>query len=300
MSSQSIGRIVSFAAGTLVLACFSATLALAQAPTFLGSWPTVGLPLGLATDAANDVYLVDEGTQAAIHKYSPWGTPLAAINPGAIFEAYGLAFLSDQSILVADYYGRTISRYNSATGSPMGSWVSGGSNAVYLAADELDNVYVTSDNSDEVFRYSSGGILLGSWSSPHPTGIAYFQGVVYVMGLFNGLVSKYQPDGTPLGSFPTGLSTVDQISFDAQGHLYLADRGLNMLKCMDRDGSTRWTVGPTVPGYSYGSPQFISVTVAQDGTIYAGDFAHRRVLVFGTAPTATRTSTFGAVKTGSR
>jgi len=288
-------RLLYPAAAILVLALtLGPATAGAQAPTFLTSWQTADIPLGMAIDAGGSVYVgAQDGGSARAHVYTQSGTPLGAIPGGN--ETYGVGFLHTGELLLANYYAHSVQVFG-AGGAPLGSWPLPGSNALDLAVDELDNVYITSDNSDHVYKVDHAGSALADWSSPHPAGVAYLGGKVYVAGMWNGLVSVYAPDGTPSGSFPTGCTWAEQLSVDAAGDLLLADHGLHQLKCFKPDGTLLWTLGPGVPGYGPGSCDFFSVTPGAGGTILVGDYANRRVLVFGGQPTSTATSSWGRLK----
>ena len=113
--------------------------------------------------------------------------------------------------------------------------------------------------------------------------------------MLDGHIQVFSTDGVPQGSILTGAQLGEQLSTDGT-HLYLADHGGKELKCFTTGGQLLWKVGPVVTGYPYPSARFSSVTVADDGTIYAGDFDNRRILVFSPPPTATLGETFGAIK----
>jgi len=279
--------------GPTALLMVWASVATAQAPTYLRSWPTSGdLPLGLATDGATRLYQVDEvGT---VWTYSLTGTSLCSQIAFVGHEAYGIAFLSDGSVVTtgADLADPLVRR---GTGCHQFiEWVTGAP-PTYLAADVANNVYVTEATSDKVQVFSKYGAPLRAWSCPHPTGIAYRASVVYVGG-GDGLVHSYFPDGTPWSSFAHGLCCPEQLAVDANGNLYAADMSLGQLRCFAADGTVLWTLGPNLAGYPYNPARFVSVTVASDGTVFAGDYDHRRIVVLGAGATPTLRSSFGALK----
>ncbi len=281
----------SVAALFLILASPAAVLA---QPAFVTSWNSVGIPLGLLLDEAGHIYSTCEsGSGAALRKFDLAGNLLSVFGQADPYEGYGVARLSDGSIAVADYGGR-VQRF-SDSGALLSSWPTGGQ-AVYLAVDASDNIYVTDGNGDRVREFNSNGVLLANWPSPHPTGIAYAGGVVYVVGRNNGLLSKYAPDGAPLGTFPTGLTAAEQLSIDASGNLFIADWGALQLRKFAPNGTVVWTLGSSVPGYSFGPVRYHGVTVAPDGTIYTGDYDHRRILVLKEGLTPTAGMSWGQLK----
>lgn len=295
MSKQRMMRAMlaalALAAGTLIGPHDAAS----QAPVLVGYWPTVGIPLGLALDANGRLYMPDEDYNVALRVFTQAGSPLAIFGPGAGFEGYGVSVMSDQSILVADYYGRRVQRYSQG-GSLLSEWPTGGQRALYIAVDQSENVYVTDDEGDAVRKFSNQGALLAQWTVTHPSGVAFVNGLVYVAEMWNGHVNIYTPDGTPQGSFATGCTWAEQLFYDGVGNFYLADHGLRQLRCFSTSGDLLWTMGPSVPGYPHPVTDFFSVVVAPDGTLLAGDYANRNVLVLRHPPTPTTRLSLGALK----
>lgn len=271
--------------------------AFGQPLAFIGSWPSVGLPLGLVLDAGGRLYMPNEhAANLALRVFTQSGVPLGIIGSGAGFECYGAAVLSDQTLIVSDYYGRRALRY-AQDGSLLSQWWTGGDRAGRLAVDASDNVYIVDDTGDVVRRFSSEGVLLAQWPMAHPGGVACVNGLVYVTETFNGKVNIYTPDGVQQGSFATGCTFASQLYFDAVGGLlYLTDHGLHQLKCFTTDGTLLWTMGPAVPGYPYATTDLFSIVVAPDGTVLVGDYANRNVLIFSQLPTPAAKPTFGALK----
>jgi DNA-binding beta-propeller fold protein YncE len=288
-------RLQHTAALVLLLSLAPTAAALSQ-PTYVKSSDSVGIPLGLLLDGAGHLYATCEsGGGAALRQFDLSGNLLSAFGAGNPYEGYGVERLSDGSIAVADYYGLQVQRFDES-GALLSSWPTGGQRAVYLAVDGTDNVYVTDGEGDRVRKFSAQGNLVADWATPHPTGIAFHLGVVYIAGRNNGTVSKYDPSGSPLGSFPTGLVSAEQLSIDASGDVYVADWGGFQLRKFTPTGTVIWTLGSAVPGYSFGPVRYHGVTVATDGTLYAGDYDHRRVLVFSDMPTAAARISWGEIK----
>jgi len=282
-----------FLLGPTSLLLLWASVATAQVPTYLRSWPTFGaLPLGLATAGTARLYMVDE--RGIVWMYAQTGTTLCDITSHSGQEGYGVAVLSDGTVVAAEHTGPLVDR-TSMFCVPISSWSTGGP-ATYLAVDDADNVYVTEDISDKVQVFTKAGAFIREWPSPHPTGIAIHAGVVYVVGRLDGVVHSYLLDGTPVGSFAHGLCCPDQLAADAFGRLYAADKSLGQIRCFAADGTGLWTLGPNVSGYPYNPARFVSVTVSGDGTIFAGDYDHRRFVVLGAGPTPALRSSFGALK----
>jgi len=269
--------------------------AMCQPPTFIGSWPSGGLPLGLALDASGSLYVADEHNAVGLRVFSQGGVPMGTFNPGGFIESYGIGILSDQSIIFADYYGNRVLRY-SAGGTFLSQFATGGTRSAWLAVDESDNVYVTDDQEDKVRKFTSSGALLTQWAVTHPSGVAYTNGQVFVTEMFNGQIKVFSPTGTPQGSFANGATFAQELTANGTGQLYLGDHGTHQLRCFSTDGTLLWTLGPNVPGYPFASVDLVSVVQAPDGTLFAGDFNNRNVLIFVPTPVATARNSFGALK----
>jgi len=290
---------VSAALFLLALTCTVSSRALAQAPVLLTSWPTTDIPIGMAVGPNGLVYVgAQSGGSALARIYTQGGVETGSVGTFSP-ETYGIGFLHSGDLLILEYYSRTMDLFTSG-GAPNGSWAFPGVRALYLAVDDQDNVYMTDDNGDYVRKANSSGTLVAGWATPHPSGVACMNGLVYVAGMWNGLISIFASDGTPVGSFPTGCSWAEQLTPDGSGNLLLADYGLSQLKCFRPDGTLLWTLGPSVPGYAPGTCQFFSVVPGAGGTTLAGDFANRRILVLGQQPTPSTLTSWGSVKASYR
>lgn len=286
----------------LLVAC--AVLAAAAAPrvarsqpfTFIGSFPADAIPCGLAVGPNGTLYMADEHNATGLRLFSQSGVPMGTFDPGGAIESYGIAFLSDQSIVFADYYGKRVLRYSPA-GVFLSQFSTGGVVSSWLAVDGSDNIYVVDDNGNRVRKFTSTGALITDWYVNHPAGITFTEGKVFVTEMFAGHINIFLPDGTPQGSFSNGGATfAEQLNANGAGLLYLGDHGTDQLRCFNTAGALQWTLGPAVPGYPFASPELFSVAQAPDGTLFVGDFNNNNVLIFVPSPTATTRDSFGALK----
>jgi sugar lactone lactonase YvrE len=279
-----------------LLLSFLAPQGASSQPVFVTSWNSVGIPLGLLLDGAGHIYSTcEQGGGAAVRKFDLSGNLLAVLGADDPYEGYGAVRLSDGSVEVADYYNLRVQRFTDS-GALLSSWPTGGVRASYMTADASDDVYIADDEGDRVRKFSAQGVHLSDWASPHPTGIAYGGGVLYVAARNAGLLTRYGPDGANLGSFSTGIQAAEQVALDAFGNLYITDAGAYLLRKFTPSGITVWTLGSSVPGYSFGPVRYDAVAIANDGTLYVGDYDHRRILVLTEQPTGVATSSWGQLK----
>lgn len=129
-------------------------------------------------------------------------------------------------VLVADYIGEAIQSF-SPDGTYLGAFASV-LDPAFLESDSSGNVYVASALSGSIARrYDSSGALSQSFSHPNltsPRGIdADAFGNVYVAN-GNEVLFKFAANGTFIGSFPLGITNVNDISIDeAGGRMIVAD-----------------------------------------------------------------------------
>jgi hypothetical protein len=271
-------------------------MARSQPFTFIGSFPSEGIPCGLALGSNGTLYVADEYNAIGLRLFSQSGVPMGTFNPGGAIESYGIGFLSDQSVVFTDYYGKRVLRYK-PDGTFVSQFATGGLVSSWLAVDGSDNVYVVDDNGDKVRKFTSAGALITDWYVNHPAGIAFTDGKVFVTEMFAGHINIYSPDGAPLGSFSNGGATfAEELATNGAGLLYLGDHGTDQLRCFNTAGALQWTLGPGVAGYPFGNAELFSVAQAPDGTLFVGDFNNHNVLIFAPSPTATVRNTFGALK----
>lgn len=277
----------------LVLAVL-ATPAIAQ-PSYVTSWPTADIPLGLGLASNGLLYVSSQsGGSTKAHVYNSSGVEVGQVG-GVSPEIYGVGFLGNGNLVLAQYYFSKLDVYTPA-GTLVTSWTIAASAAGFLAVDGGDNVYVSDGPGDRVRKVDNTGQVVASWPVTHPAGVAYSNGKVYVAGQFNQTMSVFLPDGTPVGSFPTGLTRAEQVCVDASGNLLVADWDAYQLRAFSPGGTLLWVLGPNIPGYGANPCRFTSVIAAPDGTIYAGDFDHDRVVVLKEQPTPAEPSTWGKVK----
>ena len=274
----------------LGLAIWLASPAGAQAPALVTSWPAEFRPLGLALDGRGGLFMVDE---IDFRVYTLTGYFLWQV---VGFEGYGIAFLSDGTFYVADWYGTRLVHYQT-NAAVLGSFPTGGTRALFLAVDGANNVYVTDDEGDAVREFATDGTLLAHWTAPHPSGVALAGGEVFVAGMFDGLMHVFTPSGAPIRAFSTGCVWSEQLTVDPSGQLlYLTDHTAHQLKCFDLAGNLQWAIGPNLGIAQFEDVDFFSVAVTPSGTIFAGDYSGRRILVLGNAATPTTHRTWGDLK----
>lgn len=305
----------------LLLPLVAATAADAHL-SLIGSWPTMGSPLGIAIEPPGTVLLSTPSAIPPLLRYSPDGTFIAHVGPSINYTVtvYGIAVNSiNGDIFFAMYtpgnfYISHLGSFGSAFGGPWGGAISSDYIGLYnyetacAYGVPCADVYVTDPIGNLVVWFkssSSGGIgdyYAGVWSSNHPTGIATLGAVVCVASRDGGTITRYTTSGTVLNSFTTGAMAAEGLAAGPDGLLYLADRGngapgSSRLLVFSAQGALVDSVGSVVSGYGYGPAEYVGIAVGRDGTVFAGDYRNGRVMKFSPSnATAAKPATWGRLK----
>lgn len=204
-----------------------------QAGSLLGSFghPTLIGPRGITFRATNELYVASQ-LNSQILVFDAQGT---------FQRSFGHALLSGPT---------------GATNGPDGDY------------------YVCSFNNSRILRFDATESLVDSYVSPGLSGpncIVFLpSGEFLVTGQLSNDVHRFSPAGAPLGSFPTGQSSVMGAALDLQGRLLVAGGASDDVRLFDCSGTvlTTWSVA--------GGPQ--SIATREDGTIYVTTFYTHRVV----------------------
>jgi tripartite motif-containing protein 71 len=233
------------------------------------------------------------------------------------------------NVYVADASGRIRKFSGSGALLSVSGWASdqGFSGTIFdMAFDAGGNMYLVTNNTNQILKYDSSGNLVTSWggaalyppttgtSLSSPRGIAVSGAGVYVMDTGHSRVVKFDTSGnyvidwggaTTWGSAAVSMSSPYGIAVDNGGYIYVADRGRNRILVFSPVASTAPTISYTDWGnatlynsYALSSPVRIALSLGATQYLYVADGGgtnNSRILKFYTY--GSYITTFGSVGT---
>jgi len=299
----------------------------AQGYAYLTQWGSYGSgigqfnhPVGVATDAAGNVFVADQGNHR-IQKFSGTGAYLGAWpiegGDGHVSLLTGVATDAAGNVFVADYE-MTLHRILkfSGTGARLDAWYGSANPSFGWSLPFVHAFGVATNAAGEVYVADAGNGYIhkfpGSGAYPLNVGCCGFAGDpigvaadaadnVYVIDS-GGSVRKFTGSLTYLtgwGSYGSGNGQFIQPNLaatDAAGDVYVADTGNNRIQKFSGTGTyiTQWG------SFGSGNGQFdqpVGVATNAAGEVYVTDSGNNRVQKFGPAPTPAARQTWGGVKT---
>jgi tripartite motif-containing protein 71 len=257
-------------------------------------------PLGVAADASG-IRAVTDAVNGRVELLNPdgsvatvWGSP----NPGPTIlpDPVASAFDTAGDLYVLDRRRARIVVFARGTGIPTRSIGLPGSgpgqllDPAAMAIDARGTISVADSGNDRISLFSTGGSYLGSFATEGvPRGIAVTpdSGRTYVSDTANR-ITVYDPSGSEIEQFGgTGsklgkVNAPAQMTLDAAGDLWVADRGNNRVQHFGPDGERLATFGERGVGLG----QFVhptGVSVSCNGTVTVTDSDNNRVQQFALA-----------------
>jgi DNA-binding beta-propeller fold protein YncE len=295
--------------------------AVAQGPAYLTQWGTSGTgngqfmnPVGVAINAAGEVYVADQGNRR-IQKFSGTGAYLMQWElpggDGYFDRPEGVATNAAGDVYVGDSGLHRIQKFSGA-GTYIDEWFGSADPAfgwylpivapVGVAIGSNGAVYVADAGNGYVQKFpGDGGHAIDKSVGGRPSGIAVdAAGNAYVTFQDN-TVQKFASDLTILtqwGSSGSGNGQFEQprgVTVDASGNVYVVDSSNNRIQKFSGTGDYLGGWGSS----GSGDGQFmnpVGVAINAAGEVYVADQGNNRVQKFGLVPTPTKATSWGRLK----
>ncbi len=255
-----------------------------------------GTPMGVAADASG-VRAVADSVNGRIQLFAPdgtlltqWGSP--APGPTVLPRAVAVAFDGGGSAYVLDRRRARIVVFDRATGLPARTIASQGSgpgqlqDPSALAIDASGTVWVADSGNGRIARFATDGAYLGSITGTGAVrGVALSPDGLRVYATAHNTITVYDRDGrelTEFGGTGNGLGKLNapaQLTVDAAGEVWVADRGNNRVQRFGPQGERRGTFGTR----GTGDGQFVhptGVSIDCNGLLTVSDASNNRVQQF--------------------
>ncbi len=221
---------------------------------------TFSLPLGMAFDAAGNLYVANLGAGTVSKVPAATGKP--TIFASGFIGPNALAFDSAGNLYVANYDTDSVSKVPAGGGTPT-TFAKGLSGPDALAFDSAGNLYVANLGTGTVSKVPAGGGTPTNFATgfEEPSGLAFdAAGNLYVTNNTGGTVSKVPAGGGPSTPFATGFLFPVGLAFDAAGNLYV-DGGGGTVSKVPAGGGT-----PTTFATGFQTPTALAFDAA--GNLY--------------------------------
>ena len=187
-------------------------------------------------------------------------------NSGGIDHPDGMMFGPDSNgdghpeLYVTGWLSHSVVRYDGATGSPLGNYVSAGSGGLsfpFSLAFRAGDLYVTSAGTNEILKYDAGsGSFLGVAASgdglDYPRGLTFgSDDLLYVTSGDNDRIMRFTPSGAYVDDYvPAGTGGLDDPRtprFGPDGNLYVTVTGKNEIMRFGTENEAVFTVSLSTP-----------------------------------------------------
>jgi len=221
-------------------------------------------PLGVAVDAAGNVYVADAGNGTVTE--IPLGLS-TLVNLGSGFSTpSGIAVDGAANVYVADNTNNTITEIPAGNGTPI-NLGSGFNSPFGVAVDAAGNVYVADEGNNAIKKIPVGNgapVSLGSGFN-QPQGVAVDgNGNVYVADAGNNAVKKIPAGGGAIVTLGSGFNSPFGVAVDGTGNVFVADGGNNAVKEIPAGGGATGAIS-----FGFSSPYDVATDAA--GNIYVAD-----------------------------
>ena len=191
-----------------------------------------GRPVGVTVRDNGDVWVANQST-AQVHAFDTKGTLIGS------FPATGRPTGMGTDLQGNVWCGTLTAAFMkfTPTGVPTTITPPGCSSSQNICCDSFGNVWLGDGGSGSIFKIDPKGvILLTLKSTGHRTPVVDHKDNIFTTGFSSSDMKKWANDGTPIGTYPHGGTSMQGLAVDADDNLWLASQGTAILK-LGNDGT---------------------------------------------------------------
>ncbi len=266
-------RLLALSTGLLWAATVSLTSLHAQTVSFAGMQTTVAggidLPLGVAADAAGDVFVADQGN-GWIVKIAPNGVQTTVAS--GLTRPAGIALDNANDVFVADYMNNRVLKI---TSDGQQTTVGSGLNSPFgVAVDARGDVFIADSYNRRVVEVKPDGTqtTVPAVGLEYPLGVAVDgAGDVFIADYNTSNVVEVVAGGNTQVTVGSGLNHPSGVAVDAAGDAFIADTLNNRVIEVPAGGGPQTTVGSGLSGPA-------SVAADGGGNVFIADTQHYQLV----------------------
>lgn len=263
------------------------------------------LPSGVALDSNGNAYIADTSNNR-IRMVTPSGvisTFAGTGDPAQLNAPLGLAIDSSNNLYVADTGNNEVDKITPAGMiSPIASQLN---HPVSVAIDAQGSVYIADFGNNRIVQVPAGGTATTFAKMDGPLAVAVdASGNVAVADATQ--IWKVASDGSA-SSLTGGLNSPGSMAFAADGTLFIADTGANVIRRLSTSGVLSTIAGTGSAGFSGdGSPSLAAqlnapsgIAIGANGTLLVADSGNNRIRTLTPSAVAPDTATVAVLNAAS-
>ena len=222
------------ATNTLTITQAGATYVQAPGPVTALVSSGLNTPIGVAVDAAGNVYISDFNSNA-IKKWSASNNTVSNVVSSGLNKPVQIALDGAGNIYIADSANQAVEEWVVASNTMVTLVSSGLNTPVGVAVDSAGNVYIADLFNNAIKKWTAANsnvTTLVSSGLYYPGAVAVdAAGNVYIADSYNNAIKEWNPANNTVSTLvSSGLNNPNSVAVDGSGNVYFSDSANNAIK----------------------------------------------------------------------